>query len=95
MYKRSIHPGIRGTLSVGVGHSESCSLPAAAQTITACCRRNREEQAFLQLQARLIQSKFQVLEMTVSDLVQNVACRDPHIDVTDVLTYLADKGAET
>jgi hypothetical protein len=34
-------------------------------------------------------------EMTVSDLVQNVAYRNPHIDVTDVLTYIADKGAET
>ena len=33
--------------------------------------------------------------MTVSDFVQNVAYRDPHSDVTDVLTYMADKGAET
>ena len=33
--------------------------------------------------------------MTVSALVQNVAYRDPHFDVTDVLTYIADKGAET
>jgi hypothetical protein len=33
--------------------------------------------------------------MTVSALVHNVACRDPHFDVMDVLTYIVDKGAET
>jgi hypothetical protein len=34
-------------------------------------------------------------EMNVSDLVRNVAYRDPHFDVTDGLTYIADKAAKT
>lgn len=49
----------------------------------------------LELQAKLIQSRCQVLEMTVSTLMHNFAYRDPHFDVIDVLTYIADKGAET
>jgi hypothetical protein len=34
-------------------------------------------------------------EMNVSDLVRDVAYHDPHFDVTDGVTYIADKGAET
>jgi hypothetical protein len=34
-------------------------------------------------------------EMNVSDFVQDVAYHDPHFDVTDGLTYIADKEAET
>jgi len=34
-------------------------------------------------------------EMNVSDLVRDVSCCGPHFDVTDGMTYIADKGTET
>jgi hypothetical protein len=92
---QTIHPGIRGTLSVGVPRVLWGEWPSAAQTTTESLQRNGEEEAYGLATGKTDSEQMPEPGNERELAGQNVAYRDPHFEATDGMTYIADKGAET